>query len=222
MAYAYSDDRDVNQLIITVANQKGGVGKTTIADALADALERSGHSVAFISIDPQSGARHRDKEMAGDEEFLITDTRGSTDDRNRGSMSLSSLIVIPMEPGELAMNASEVTYKMAREVAPKAPIILVINKCTKYKATKRCIQEVRKSALAGADAILLVPQRAAFVNASYAGRSIFDEDRKAAEPIMTLAGMCVAWREDSSDRSIFRKMAAQSNWHVDVDEKSQA
>lgn len=43
---------------ILFLNQKGGVGKTTLADELAFALERRGSTVAFVSTDPQGGSVH--------------------------------------------------------------------------------------------------------------------------------------------------------------------
>lgn len=44
---------------ILFLNQKGGVGKTTLADELAFALERRGSTVAFVSTDPQGGSVQR-------------------------------------------------------------------------------------------------------------------------------------------------------------------
>ena len=42
--------------IVAVANQKGGVGKTTLAVLLADAITRDGRSVLLVDLDPQANA----------------------------------------------------------------------------------------------------------------------------------------------------------------------
>lgn len=75
-------------LTILIANQKGGVGKTTIADELAFELERRGASVSFISTDPQGGSVHETDDGDEERDWRIVDTPGVLADalpeRHRG------------------------------------------------------------------------------------------------------------------------------------------
>ena len=53
--YNYARMR-VSMKILAVISQKGGVGKTTIATALAVAAESEGRSAAVFDLDPQASA----------------------------------------------------------------------------------------------------------------------------------------------------------------------
>src|SRR5688572_26880668 len=56
--------RGIMAKVITVAQQKGGAGKTTVAAHIAVALSQKGNRVAIIDIDPQGslGYWHRVRE----------------------------------------------------------------------------------------------------------------------------------------------------------------
>ena len=50
---------------ILVCNQKGGVGKSLVADEIAFSFERSGIPVSFYDLDAQGGTLHRTQEADG-------------------------------------------------------------------------------------------------------------------------------------------------------------
>lgn len=55
-------------MIISILNEKGGVGKTTLATNLAEAIKNRGKSVILVDSDPQGSAR--DWHVKGDGEVL--------------------------------------------------------------------------------------------------------------------------------------------------------
>lgn len=61
---------------IVVCNQKGGVGKSLVADELAFSLERSKLSTSFYDLDGQGGTLHETKEVESAETSVV-DTPGA-------------------------------------------------------------------------------------------------------------------------------------------------
>ena len=61
---------------VLICNQKGGVGKTLIADELAFALERDGIPYNFFDLDGQGSSIHETSET-DDAQVQIIDTPGA-------------------------------------------------------------------------------------------------------------------------------------------------
>ena len=59
----YSEVSDMKTIL--VCNQKGGVGKSLVADEIAFSFERSGIPVSFYDLDAQGGTLHRTHEADG-------------------------------------------------------------------------------------------------------------------------------------------------------------
>jgi len=140
--------------IITVAQQKGGTGKTTVAAHLAVALLGRGKSVAILDVDPQGslgqwfeareqrlgeaatglrfrtasgwGARREARDLARDYEFVVVDTPPKSDSEARPAIEAASLVVVPVQPTPVDVWSTDSTLALiARE---RVNGLLVINR----------------------------------------------------------------------------------------------
>jgi chromosome partitioning protein len=138
--------------IITVAQQKGGSGKTTLAAHLAVALMRQGRSVALLDVDPQGslgqwyearearlgegaagfdfrtasgwGARREAGRLARDFEMVVVDTPPKSDLEARPAIEAADLVVIPIQPTPVDLWASEATLQLIARQSAAACLVL--------------------------------------------------------------------------------------------------
>jgi chromosome partitioning protein len=137
-------------LVITVAQQKGGAGKSTLAANLAVALQEGGKRVALLDSDPQqslarwhalrpntakplvfdapsgwrlSGALDRLRREA---DFVVVDTPPHADTDSRIAIRGADLVLIPLQASLPDLWASEATVKLAE--AEKRAHRLVLNR----------------------------------------------------------------------------------------------
>lgn len=139
-------------LIITLAQQKGGAGKTTVAAHLAVACALGGKSVAVLDTDPQGslgqwfehrektmgpeeidlifrtasgwGARREARALARDHDVVVLDTPPKSDLELRPSLEAANLVVIPVQPTPVDLWATEPTLAMVDKVGSHALLIL--------------------------------------------------------------------------------------------------
>lgn len=139
--------------VITIAQQKGGAGKTTLAAHLAVAWAAQGKSVALVDIDPQgslsqwyrvreearegatglthaqlSGWRTRQgvEKLARDHEITVIDSPPHAETDARIAVRAADLVVVPVQPSPMDLWATRPTLELAK--AEKRPALLVLNR----------------------------------------------------------------------------------------------
>ena len=125
-------------MIISVLNQKGGVGKTTLSVNLAAAMARSGSRILLIDADPQgssldwAAARsdgpifpvvglpratiHKEVEELGKGyDHIIIDGPPRVTDLARSAILASDMVLIPVQPSPYDIWAAEEVIKLIEE-----------------------------------------------------------------------------------------------------------
>lgn len=142
--------------MITVAQQKGGAGKTTIAAHIAIALMQKGNKVALIDIDPQasltkwheirnknfgdgftgvtfratSGWRINSEIMnlKNDFDYIIVDSPPHMEIDAKSAIRASDLLLIPIQPSPTDLWATKATLDLAKSEGIKH--MLIMNRVT--------------------------------------------------------------------------------------------
>ena len=124
-------------MVISFLNQKGGVGKTTLAVNVAAELARNGHDVLLIDADKQGSASTwaslREKadfkvvllarenmardaiKLAVGHTYTVIDGPPHAESISRSCIVASDLVLLPIEPSGLSTWASDLTVRQIRE-----------------------------------------------------------------------------------------------------------
>ena len=195
-------------MIVALLNQKGGVGKTTLALHLAGAWARQGRRVTVIDADPQvsaldwseqrareGGARlfgvlglardtlHREApEIARGVDHVVIDGPPRIAGLMRSALLAADVVLVPAQPSPFDGWASGEMLNLIREARifrPELVARFVLNRC----AARTIIARETGDALAEHDPPVLaarIGQRVAFADAARTGQLVFEVESGGA------------------------------------------
>ncbi|HBS49993.1 MAG TPA: cobyrinic acid a,c-diamide synthase [Rhodobacteraceae bacterium] len=196
--------------VITIAQQKGGAGKTTLAVNLAAGFARSGKSVALMDIDPQGsagrwfmtrldamgepglefstasawGVTYEVRKLAGRFDVVIIDTPPKADSDLRPALRAADLVLIPVATSQVDLWAVEMVLYLADRAEKPAMMVM-----TRARPGTRLAADIaakaREMEARVADAMLA--NRVVYAETLGQGKSVL-EARKgpAADEVMAL------------------------------------
>ncbi|MCG8358294.1 MAG: ParA family protein [Kiloniellales bacterium] len=200
--------------IVTVAQQKGGAGKTTLTAHLAVAYTAAKRSVAVVDIDPQQSltlwykmrearfgdagagllvsqiqgwrARNEVESLARDHDLVLVDSPPHAETEAKIAIRSADLVVIPVQPSPMDVWATRPTLELA--ATEKVPVLLVLNRVPpRANLTDAMAEEIEQ--LGGKVARTRIGNRVVFASALSEGRAVGEVSprSRAASEIAALA-----------------------------------
>lgn len=189
--------------VITIAQQKGGAGKTTLAAHLAVAWAATAR-VAVIDIDPQASLSHwvelrrarngaalgfthvrlpgwrladEVERLARTHDILVVDSPPHAETEAKIAVRLASLVVVPLQPSPIDVWATRPTLELAR--LERRPVLLVLNRLpSRARLTAEMAQGAAGYGVAVAQAAL--GNRVAFAASMATGQGVTEAEPESS------------------------------------------
>lgn len=203
-------------LTLAIANQKGGVGKTSTTINLASLLSRQGKRVLVIDTDPQGNATTILGIDVQDHQITLNDVLDSVLAGRAGAGDLAAAVVpageswpgINVIPADRQLAARDADTRPGREAALR----VAAEGATDYYDVvlidcPPSLGVLALGALTAADRVLIVTEpRVSSVDGVAELLATTQTVRRFYNPTLTLAGIVInRWRADRADRVTWRR-----------------
>lgn len=193
--------------VISILNQKGGSGKTTIAINLGRAYQLQGHSVLLVDSDKQGSSRDwqsadpnnpipllildqvsidKDlKKVIGKYDYIIIDGSPQATEIAVATIRASDFILIPMQPSPFDIWASSNLIDLVKQgmtVNPKLKAGILLTRLVKNTKIGNEVSQI----IHDFDLPVLkstIGQRTCYPYSASLGQTIFDTERPSSEPV---------------------------------------
>lgn len=120
---------------ILIMNQKGGVGKTLIADELAFALERDGIPFNFFDMDGQGSPIHKTSKV-DDAEVQIIDTAGALNKDMGKWIENADFVIIPTMMSSRDVPPLERMIEISNKFKGSKPVLFIFNRWNRFTISR--------------------------------------------------------------------------------------
>lgn len=173
---------------VLICNQKGGVGKTMIADEIAFAFDKSNIPYNFYDLDSQGGSLHGETQNEN-AKVSIVDTAGALQEKITQWMQDANIIIIPTRMTPRDLPPLETMIGLINSANIKVPVIYAMNGWNRYRATKEFMDWFSETY--PNEKTIIIPQSESFTQAALNNQSVCDymPHGYPAEQIRILVGI---------------------------------